>query len=961
LIAVIVLSACNSKNQEPVYEGMTIVQSNQLLSFRKDTPSKSMVNPGSSMDTDGEIIDDEQPLDEDIEDLAEIEIITDDQVKYYVSANEVFIVQIHLSNPNDFEIQSFTLNGKKYANYMFKDGSTMELLLLEVTAPSTSGYIDYTIDAIKYIDGTEIKDVKMEGNQTIKAGIQYNQAPSVTDLIETKTTTSMNITFDFNDSDNISSGNEVAIYLSDGETILDKQDVIIGSNDITFSNLTMGTTYEYGIVAVYDLVDGQDKQVNWLTENTFATEKAFTFTNFVSTKTSISFDWSKLDDIGTFLYFNLYHASTNELISKIDDTTIREITELLSDHGYIVEGVFQYTINEEVIQDSVKLQISTEAKTVPTISLVNQNTKCDSIEANIDVSDPDSINTITKVELYSNDQLVTENQNLVVSFFDLSYFTDYSVMITYQYDLNDGVGTVSRTAEITIKTDPYFNFSDVRVLNTTAVSEGDTIILQANIENPSNALYSKVVVNGIEYNVSPTSTQNRLRVEIVNNGQFSGGNTELNIEEVLAEIGGNIYRIEVPTNSSASVFINGNLELLSIEFVNENFETLGDYIFPSQTVYLQINLNNPTGYDVGSIIVEGIGESPLYKIDNNTYYRILSLDAGWNTPRMTSISYSNQYITKQITVTSNNEVSIFKVNSDEIHYVHQPEDLLNMNQGFYYELANEIDLSGINWFGNDFNGVFNGKGYSIKNMSNVASYQNQDLYLGLFRFGTGVVENLKMKEITIIVDLSSSIDLMHTIYYGGIIARTNGILFFSSIEVDEYSSISIKNNASPNSPNYNNCAGGLFGSVTNSGSYIVIRNSHNGGSISADYNVGGFLGSPYVATISNSFNSGTITGKGGIGGLIGQSQSASISDSYNSGAITGTENAGGLIGKSDHATISNSYSIDILNEFDSLIVTVNQLNTQDFYLNVLEWDPEIWNFEDLDFENNVNPTLRDNN
>ena len=102
-----------------------------------------------------------EELPEEIEELVTITVEADDEVKYYVRPGETFIVEVHIANPDDFEIQSFTLNGKKYANYMFKDGSTMELLLLEVTAPATSGYTSYSIDAIKYIDGTEIKDVDM--------------------------------------------------------------------------------------------------------------------------------------------------------------------------------------------------------------------------------------------------------------------------------------------------------------------------------------------------------------------------------------------------------------------------------------------------------------------------------------------------------------------------------------------------------------------------------------------------------------------------------------------------------------------------------------------------------------------------------------------------------------------------------------------------------------------------------
>lgn len=91
-------------------------------------------------------------LENEIEDVVTIDVEADDEVKYYVSPNEIFMIEIHLSNSNQYEIQSFTLNGKKYFNYMFKDGSTMELLLLETTAPSTPRYFEYTIDAIKYID-----------------------------------------------------------------------------------------------------------------------------------------------------------------------------------------------------------------------------------------------------------------------------------------------------------------------------------------------------------------------------------------------------------------------------------------------------------------------------------------------------------------------------------------------------------------------------------------------------------------------------------------------------------------------------------------------------------------------------------------------------------------------------------------------------------------------------------------
>ena len=107
-----------------------------------------------------------------IEDLIGIKVLTSDEISYFVTKSETFIIAVKLSNPNDYEIQSFTLNGTKYANYMFEAGSDMETLYLKVTAPDDPGYVAYTIDAIKYIDGTEIKDVDMtKGDQTIKVGI----------------------------------------------------------------------------------------------------------------------------------------------------------------------------------------------------------------------------------------------------------------------------------------------------------------------------------------------------------------------------------------------------------------------------------------------------------------------------------------------------------------------------------------------------------------------------------------------------------------------------------------------------------------------------------------------------------------------------------------------------------------------------------------------------------------------
>ena len=159
-LGLLLLSNCSgnengTKTSIPKYEGMTISTSNfpNNVEHAKEVAKNSIYKYGenknnelykSSQYDDHQTVED--TLDNDLDDLISLDVIPDDEVKYYVEANETFIIQIHLSNPDQYEIQSFTLNGKKYSNYMFKDGSTMELLLLETTAPSEPGYIEYTID-----------------------------------------------------------------------------------------------------------------------------------------------------------------------------------------------------------------------------------------------------------------------------------------------------------------------------------------------------------------------------------------------------------------------------------------------------------------------------------------------------------------------------------------------------------------------------------------------------------------------------------------------------------------------------------------------------------------------------------------------------------------------------------------------------------------------------------------------
>ena len=90
---------------------------------------------------------------------------------YILHKNEEFVFEIHFDNPYEFEIQSFTINDKKYVSYMFEYGSTIDLLYIKSVAPDEYGQFSYTIDSIKYIENESIKNVKMQGNQTVSVEV----------------------------------------------------------------------------------------------------------------------------------------------------------------------------------------------------------------------------------------------------------------------------------------------------------------------------------------------------------------------------------------------------------------------------------------------------------------------------------------------------------------------------------------------------------------------------------------------------------------------------------------------------------------------------------------------------------------------------------------------------------------------------------------------------------------------
>ena len=445
------LPSCGKKDKKiPVYEGMSISKEVmaplQAPKYKEGDNGNHYGHYGKD-DEDSEV---ENP----IENIVDIDVVSNPQTEYYVQPNEEFIVEVHISNPKNYEIQSFTLNGQKYANYMFENGSTMELLLLKTTAPSTSGYHEYTIDAIKYIEGTQIKDVDMsKADKKVKVGVAYDNLPKANLTGSTIGTTSATLQVYIHDPHSLIQSNELSIHLSDGENIVESKNLNVGTNTIVFNGLEMSRQYQFGIVTLFDGADGRNTHQEWLLIDEFLTKPAFEITNVQQEKTSISFELNQIDQIANVTSVKLYDKNTEALVKQGDGTT-RSFEGLLSNHEYVLYVDYSYSLNGSTKTDFVYYEnIKTSNKVEPTISFGEVSSDSGSINYEILVDDVDQIATIDNVQLLLNGEVIKENNgDLNGSFSELLSNKSYVVKVNYKYDLNEGEEDISKSIEQEIKT-----------------------------------------------------------------------------------------------------------------------------------------------------------------------------------------------------------------------------------------------------------------------------------------------------------------------------------------------------------------------------------------------------------------------------------------------------------------------------------------------------------------------------
>ncbi len=203
------------------------------------------------------------------------------------------------------------------------------------------------------------------------------------------------------------------------------------------------------------------------------------------------------------------------------------------------------------------------------------------------------------------------------------------------------------------------------------------------------------------------------------------------------------------------------------------------------------------------------------------------------------------------------------------------EDIVCMSERItdwnkFFVLDGDIDMAGQYYSPPiNFEGSFDGQGFTIMNLVIHADLIGNNSELGLFGKLSGNVRNLGLLNISV----------QGSLYIGGLAGIIEG---------------SITNCYATGIINGDYYVGGLVGY----NSYGTIANSFTSTTVNGLNNyVGGLIGYHYYGTVTNSYAAGNVSGSSFVGGLIGINYRGKVAMCYSTGRTSGTSEVGGLVGK----------------------------------------------------------------
>lgn len=724
LVMAIVLScifaACDKvgEKQVPVYKGMTISRS-----FATSSAATAAEDNGNHYghfkgdhDNRNDEVDQNKPFEDpnapSIENKANstLDVVGSAESIYYADKNQNVFITIKLSNPDSYEILSFTLNGKKYSNYMFEDGSDMENLVLKVNVGDVGGIVEYTIDAIKYVDGTEIKDVRMDGNRTVKAGVRASDQTYVNVTNEQKTMTS--ISFDAQVVDLYSliekSGGYAKAVLYDGVNMLTKDIKVGEKTNIVFDNLTPNTVYQYGVVAFYDNLSGNGAKLNTLYKKAVYTDTIVLFKDVQVGKESIEwgFLWNE-----SFANKQMSAISLWQNGAKVKDveTTATRLDGLKSNNKYTLKATYKNLQNQD---ETIAIEFVTYVKAVPTVEIANVQSTQTAISFVLNLTDTDNVGAISKIELlHGDDEPIVASDLTDCSFANLKSGNIYTIYVEFVYDLNDNKGSITDKVEKEIATDiGEIKLSDAQFTSDECVLIGNKVDFKVAFWLDSIATLEGVSVNGQYFQ----DVTNRYSCNgSINANQI--GNVPLVVDRIVYRIGDTLKSRTVNIDTSLTYQALDTLNGVKITpLTSSNYGYIGEGLL--------LTFDNSYGYRINLIN------------DNNDFVMFGNNKVFAKCNSITSISYG-YYQDKSITQTFDYKTTLVG-DVKQVKHIRTVDDFINIskeNVATYYILDNDINIGeSVTLDKTITQCIIDGRGHSINGLNYVATNTSSTVIPGIF-------------------------------------------------------------------------------------------------------------------------------------------------------------------------------------------------------------------------------------
>ena len=583
----------------------------------------------------------------DISELVNYKVNEDETVKYYVNPGETFRLHVSLSNPSKYEIQSITLNGKKYASYMFAEDSNLENIYIEMTAPDQSGYEEYHLDSMKYLENTSIKDVEIKQNNSLSVGVKYSNTPNATldNFDITATTFKGEIKVD--DPNMLIQNNPLDFYISDGEKIIYQKKLEVGNNDVELSSLDSGSSYQVGVVTQLDLADGRNLHTEWLLKDEFSTDNLYEFDNISILNNCLTFDINKKYSVDSTID-KIDLMKGDEVIDSISSNDNYYFSNLLSSTTYSLALHYTYSTNKE---SEVITTFKTDNKKEPSFNLTLLEQTSNSLTIEVDSIDENSTAKSYSLCLYdeSGNKIDGIKEDDTYKFTSLLSEHTYQAYLDYTYDTNDGKGTIKKSLKqsfSTLKNNiPKLSTSNKVITANSITLDYSLDSTLAEINNISLYKEGNLINSTNESKVSFTDLESDTDYTI-----------EVNYSYDLNDGKGKQNKIETQTYHTSP-----ELSIVSCEIINQK-----DSYVAGDSIDLKITFDNKNNLKLKSLTINESTCSLTY--NNNLAYTSYTLDKNYFHAGDNTIYISNVFAKDTNNNSYTYEYKDSKENSFTLHY-----------------------------------------------------------------------------------------------------------------------------------------------------------------------------------------------------------------------------------------------------------------------------------------------------